>query len=83
MNRFLLFVLVATMIRGPVWAEDISKIIVKPNVKTATMGGVPVPSADVLRQMSLTICGSSMAGNSWAAVSNKTDFHAIKWQPVK
>jgi len=57
MNLFLLFVLVATMIQGPVWAEDISKIIVKPNVKpnvkTATMGGTPAPSAEVLRRMSL------------------------------
>ena len=31
----------------------------------------------------LTISGSSQAGNTWAAVSNKTDFYAIRWKPVK
>ena len=31
----------------------------------------------------LTISGSSQAGNSWAAVNTTTDFHAIRWKPVK
>ena len=31
----------------------------------------------------LTIAGSSQAGNSWEAVKNKTDLHAIRWRPVK
>ncbi|MDP6443324.1 MAG: sialidase family protein [Pirellulaceae bacterium] len=31
----------------------------------------------------LTIAGSSQAGNTWEAVSSKTDLHAIRWKPIK
>ena len=31
----------------------------------------------------LTISGSSQAGNSWEAVRKTTDFHAIRWKPVR
>lgn len=40
-----------TMLVSGLYADDVSKLIVEPNVETHRMGGVDVPSADILRKM--------------------------------